>query len=140
MSLLLLRSFESTAPPTPPAVTLPPAVASSFGTNVRAVDRLAFSLFGVPVLYQPSVGPPITVGADGKPLLGIFDEPFVLAKGEPIAGVEASGPQIFMRLEDIPYDLDYDDPTLTIRGVVYAVHGRNPDGLGGVMLKLRVVS
>lgn len=71
---------------------------------------------------------------------GIFDEQYVLAKGDAEAGVEARGPAVFFRLADLPDDPEDDDPTLTIRGVDYRVVERRPDGMGGVVLALRKVT
>lgn len=105
----------------------------SFSDLVAQSDRAAQSLLGGDVVtYAPTGGPVITV-------TGMFDEQFVLAKGSPEAGVEASGPAVFLRLEDLPRDPELEDDglTLTIRAVQYRLIERHPDGLGGVLLMLR---
>lgn len=107
--------------------------ATSFAASVAAMDRdVMESLGGEPVLYQPAVGAPVTV-------TGMFDEQYVLAKGDAEAGVEAAGPEVFFRLEDLPVDSVQDKPTLTIRGLNYRVLDHQPDGLGGIVLALRLV-
>lgn len=107
----------------------------SFDELVASVDRVALAVFGepVPVTYAPLVGVPV-------PVDGIFDEQYVLAKGTAEAGVESVGPAVFLRLEDLPTDPETDEPTLTIRGIDYRVVERRPDGLGGIVLALRIKS
>jgi hypothetical protein len=106
----------------------------SFDELVAAADRIAMAVFGEPelVTYAPQVG-------DALEVTGIFDLQYVLAKGSAEAGVEALGPAVFLRLEDLPEDPtdESTEPTLTIRGVVYIVTERRPDGLGGIVLELR---
>jgi hypothetical protein len=105
----------------------------SFADLIEAVDRVAMDVFGevVPVVYAPSIGTPANV-------TGIFDENYVLAKGSADSGVEVSGPAAFFRLEDLPDVPEDDDPMLTIRSIEYRVIERRPDGLGGIVLVLRV--
>ncbi len=106
----------------------------SFGDLVARVDRAVHStLGGETITYGPSAGPPVQV-------TGVFDEQYVLAKGTAEAGVEALGPAVFFRLDDLPDDPDDDDPTLTIRDVDYRVIERRPDGMGGIVLALRKVT
>lgn len=103
----------------------------SFSALVAAADRAAqAALGGETVTYAPEVGDPVEV-------TGIFDENYVLAKGSAEAGVEALGPAVFFRLEDLPVDPEDDEPTLTIRSVSYSVVERRPDGMGGIVLALR---
>lgn len=105
----------------------------SFAALIAQVDRAAQSALGGEfVTYASTVGPPV-------PVIGIFDEEFVLANGDAQAGVEASGPAVFFRLEDLPMDPEDDEPTLTIRGVNYRVIERRADGLGGIVLAVRRV-
>lgn len=108
---------------------------STFDDLVRQADRAAQALLGGElVTYTPStVGSPVQV-------TGIFDEVYALAVGDAQAGVETLGPAIFFRLEDLPTDLEEDDPILTIRGVDYRVIEPKPDGLGGVRISLRKVT
>lgn len=111
----------------------------SFADLISAADRVALSVFGepTPVTYAPEVGDPVSTTPSGAPLIGIFDEQYVLAKGTAEAGVEALGPAVFFRLEDLPVDPEEDEPTITIRGVGYTVTEHRPDGMGGIVLALR---
>ena len=104
----------------------------AFADLVAQVDRAAqAALGGEVVTYKPLVGPAV-------PVTGIFDEQFVLAKGDANAGVEAQGPAVFFRIEDLPVDPENDDPTLTIRGQAYRVIERMRDGIGGIILAVRL--
>jgi hypothetical protein len=106
----------------------------SFADLIAAADRVVHSkLGGEVVTYAPEVG-------DAVPVTGIFDEQYVLAKGTAEAGVETLGPAVFFRLEDLPVDPEDDEPTLTIRGDAYRVIERRPDGMGGIVLALRLVA
>lgn len=106
----------------------------SFDTLVAQVDRAAQSLLGGElVTYAPAVGVPVSV-------TGIFDANYVLAKGSAHAGVEALGPAVFFRLEDLPVDPENDEPILTIRSVAYRVLERRPDDMGGIVLALRKIT
>ena len=99
-----------------------------------AADRAGqVSLGGEPIVYQPETGAAV-------PITGIFDEVYILAKGDAEAGVETLGPEVFLRLEDLPVDPEDDKPMLTLRGVTYRVTERRPDGIGGSVLALRAVS
>lgn len=101
-----------------------------FSELLAQTDRAMFAAFGEPVTYAPQSGSPVQV-------TGIFDERFVLAKGDAQAGVEATAPAVFFRFEDLPVDPEDDEPRLTIRGIVYRVTERMPDGMGGIVLALR---
>jgi hypothetical protein len=107
----------------------------TFAELVESTDRAAQAhLGGESVTYQPAVGPAV-------PITGIFDLAYALAKGSPEAGVETLGPAVFLRLEDLPADPEEDEPALTIRGVVYRVVERLPDGgMGGIVLALREIT
>lgn len=111
----------------------PPQV-SAFAALVEQVDRTAFDLLGgASVIYRPAIGAAV-------PVTGMFDEQYVLAKGDAHAGVEATlGPAFFARLADLPVDPEQDEPTLTIGQRDYHVIERKPDGLGGILLVLRQV-
>ncbi len=105
-----------------------------FESLVLAADRAAQkSLGGVPVTYDPQAGAPVVV-------TGIFDEQYVLSKGGAEAGVETTGPAVFLRLADLPTDPEDDEPTITIAAVNYRVIERRPDGLGGIVLGLRRIT
>lgn len=102
-----------------------------FADLVAAADRaVQDKLGGEPVFYQPEAGAAAVA-------VGVFDEVYILAKGDPEAGVETVGPAVFFRLEDLPTNPEDDEPILTIRTVTYRVIERRPDGLGGVLLVLR---
>lgn len=107
---------------------------SPFGDLMAMVDRaVQVNLGGASIVYRPSGGSPV-------PVIGVFDAQFVLAKGDAEAGVETLGPAVFLRLEDLPTDPEDDEPTLMINGVNYRVIERRPDGIGGVVLALRLVT
>jgi hypothetical protein len=107
----------------------------AFSDLVTAADRVVHSkLGGETITYDPAgASPAVSV-------TGIFDEQFVLAKGDGEAGVETLGPAVFFRLEDLPVDPEDDDPTLTIRGDAYRVTQRRPDGMGGIVLAVRLIA
>ena len=101
----------------------------SFADFVAAADRAAqVHLGGVPVVYQPEDGDPVTVQ-------GLFDEQYLLLGGGE-AGVEQAGPAVFLLLEDLATDPEAEDATLTINGRDYHVRERQPDGVGGIRLLL----
>lgn len=107
---------------------------TAFDELVAQADRAVFAALGGEVVtYAPAVGSPV-------PVTGMFDEQFVLAKGDAKAGVEALGPAVFLRLEDLPVDPEFDDPTLTIRGNAYRVIGRRSGGIGGIVLVVRLIT
>ncbi len=136
MSLILHYAFAAAPPEAPsPPLSPPPAVfAGPFAALIALVDRLALDrLGGEPVIYAPESGAPV-------PITGIFDRLYVLAKGTAEAGVETLGPAVFLRLEDLPVDPEDDEPTLTIGGLDYRVVERRPDGIGGIVLALRLVT
>lgn len=84
------------------------------------------------VTYAPSVGAPVTI-------TGMFQDPHALAQGDQSPGVETLCTSVFLRLEDLPTDPLTDNPTITVAGVSYHVDGRDPDGMGGILLSLRKV-
>lgn len=121
--------------PTPASPLSPPVVfMTAFSDLVLLADRkVQGNLGGEPVIYTPQVGAPVTV-------TGVYDEVYVLAKGDPLAGVETLGPAVFLRLEDLPVDPEFDEPILTIHSLDYRVIERRPDGIGGIVLALRLVT
>ena len=81
----------------------------------------------------------VPLGGAAVPVVGIFNETSYIAdRGE--AGLEQTGPNVMLRLEDLPTHPDEDDPTLTINGVEYQVRHREYDGMGVVTLYLHEVS
>ncbi len=104
-----------------------------FADLVAAADRAAQEMLGgQPVTYLPDAGPSVVV-------TGLFDEQYVLAEGTAEAGVATSGPAVFLLLDDLPVDpAEDDDATVTIGAVPYRVIGVRPDGIGGVVLALRL--
>lgn len=117
--------------PPPPA---PPPPDSAFAARVEAMDRsVQLLLGGEAVIYQPATGGPVEV-------TGVFDERYelVTGDGDGQAGVSTIVPAIWFRLSDLPSDPEFDDPLINIRGIVYRVFERKPDGLGGIILALRV--
>lgn len=110
----------------------------AFDDLVALADRAVQStLGGETVTYRPSADVVITVVP--FEVVGVFDANYVLAKGTAEAGVEATGPAVFFRLEDLPEYLEDDEPTLTIRDVDYRVLERRPDTMGGIVLVLRSI-
>jgi hypothetical protein len=105
-----------------------------FADNVARIDRHAQALLGerTPVVYTPLAGAPV-------PVIGIFDDAYVLTQGDAESGVEARVPSIFLVLADLPTDPMIDEPTLTIAGVVYRVQERQPARFGSIRLMLRKV-
>lgn len=132
---LLIDSFAEPEPAPPPTVFIPPPIfVSPFEKMVERLDRAAMKVLGgEPMIYTPAVGTPVII-------TGIYDSRFALAKGSAHAGVETQGPAVFVRFSDLPTDPEIDDPILTIRGDRYRVIERIPDGIGGIVLALRVVT
>lgn len=103
----------------------------SFVDLVADMDRdVQRELGGVPVTYTTALGATAQV-------TGIFDAQFVLAKGDAHAGVEATGPAVFLRIEDLPGDPRSDKASVSINGIAYHVMERLPDDMGGIVLALR---
>lgn len=110
---------------------------------VANADRAAQKLLGGElVTYTPQAGGP-------EEVTGIFDAQYVLVKGTAEAGVEARGPAVFLRLEDLPTDPEQDEPTITIHAAAnrpaelvgaYRVRERMPDDMGGIVLGLRKIT
>ena len=110
-----------------------------FDELIEATDRAVQDNLGsVAVIYAPLVGPPVSVTPTGAPLVGMFDENYVVARSS-LNGVETLAPAITMRIEDLPTVPKKDKPTLTILGKVYKVRTRETDGTigGNVRLVLR---
>lgn len=82
------------------------------------------------ILYKPANGPEVLVKV-------ISAAPYVRLQGDEPAGVEASLPSVFVKLDALPVDPELDDPTVTIDGVAYRVTERKPAGLGAIRLMLR---
>ncbi len=76
----------------------------TFAELVEAADRAAQAkLGGEAMTYSPANAAPF-------PVTGIFDARYVLAKGDANAGVEAVGPAVFLRLDDLlPSDPEAED-------------------------------
>ncbi len=116
----------------------------AFADLIAGADRVVQALLdGESIVYQPSLGPPVTV-------TGVFDENYVLdrdERGDPVA--QSVRPAVFVRLSDLPEDdppnpLDFNNPAaaptpvplVTIRDVDYRVVWRRTDSMGGVVLVL----
>jgi hypothetical protein len=138
VSLLLALSFETAESATAPVPVVVTSV-SPFAALLADVDDIVRAAFGE---LDPDGAPTIVYtpeGGVGVPVSGVFDELYVLAKGDAEAGVETLGPAVFLRRDELPTDPEDDEPTLTIRGADYRVIERRPDGLGGIVLALRLV-
>jgi hypothetical protein len=127
VSLLLLDV------PQPPVLPVVPFV-SGFAARVAAMDRRVLTVLGgTPVVYQPAVGVAV-------PVSGVFDQLYVLAQGTAPAGVGTIGPAVWLLLADLPIDPELDEPTITIDSLAYRVTARERDGMGGIVLGLRLVT
>lgn len=112
-----------------------------FADLVARVDRSVQDRLGKePVTYTPAFGTPVTTTPSGAPLMGIFDDPDLLATGNTVAGtgVESVEPTVALILADLPTDPLVDDPLLTIRGKVYKVSQRRTAGFGSIVLALQL--
>lgn len=99
---------------------------------VANLDGVCLEHLGIPVLYDPASGSPVTITA-------IFDEAYVRVEaGE--AGVSSCQPMIFCRVSDIPADIKTDDPNITVNGVLYRGVEFQPDGQGGIRIFMHKVA
>jgi hypothetical protein len=110
----------------------------SFRDLVARARRAAIAAFGegeeTPIVFTPPAGPAVSVD-------GIFSEVYVLAQGNSEGSVETIGPAVFLELADLPTDPEDDEDDairLTIRGEIYRVTERRPDGMGGIVLAVRL--
>ena len=91
--------------------------------------------FGVPVVFVLCGGTGATInrGADGQPLLGIFDEKYVDAKLGGYDMATGGAPMLRCMAVDIPGLFKHDKAT--IDGIVYYLdHDPLPDGHGYTFL------
>lgn len=102
----------------------------SFADLLEAADDAARETLGEDVTYTPGVGGAETVR-------GIFDAAYTkMDAGH--AGVSATVPAVFLRIEDLPSDPNDDtDCRITAGGTVYKVREAEPDGQGGVVCFLQ---
>lgn len=101
----------------------------SFDALISTMDAAVLShLGGVPVVYAPATGSPVTVQ-------GIFDENYTLLEAGQ-NGVENLGPAVSLRIADLPGNPANDTPTLTIKGRQYRVRERQPDSIGQMITLL----
>lgn len=100
----------------------------AFADLLLIADRANLAVNGQPVAYAPAIGAPVTVN-------GIFENAYQrIELGNP--GVTSTGPMVFVRLSDLPTDLEQDTPILTINGQRYTVKEVQRDGQGGAKLML----
>lgn len=112
----------------------PPNWSTTFAAAVMEIDkRTRDRLGGIAIIYRPAA-------SEEFPVVGIFDENYILVTGDPPAGVETIGPAIFLRLDELPVDPENDEPILVIGGAEYDVIECKPDGIGGIVLRLRKVT
>lgn len=105
----------------------------SFVDLLESADAQVHSHLGDSCVYSPSSGPDVTIPC-------VFDAAYVLA--EPRSpGVSSNAPAVFVRAELLPGGWEADlHATLTRAGVTYTIVEVKPDGQGGVLLLLHVVS
>lgn len=92
--------------------------------------------FGEVVRYEPGdprFGSPFDV-------TGVYNPRHSLSSGSAAAGVETFGPAVFLAISSLPCDPELDDPTVVVRGKRHRVTERMPDGVGGVVLGLRLLT
>lgn len=105
----------------------------SFTDLLAKTDQTVRQKLGGTVTYTPGVG--VAVEIDG-----VFDAAFQLATPEYEPGVATKGPAVFLTLADLPSDPSADRAArVTVDGTAYKVHVAEPDGQGGVLLKLHKV-
>ncbi len=94
-----------------------------FPAHLAAADRaVQGNLGGVPIIYQPADGPPVTV-------TGMFDEiAFQADQGN--SGIEQTTPSVWLLLADLPGNPADDEATVTIAGVEYVTRERRVDPNG----------
>lgn len=103
-----------------------------FLESLAQTDIVVREILGGFAVYAPGSGSPVTVAC-------VFSVPHVQVDTLG-TGVSSSGPTVFLRLEDLPSDPSIDDSaTVTVDGTTYKSWDVNPDGLGGVFLKLHKV-
>lgn len=109
----------------------------SFSDVLAAADRSIIGDANLTdsVRYAPSIGEAVEVQ-------GIFDRQYVNVDAGGEAGVSSSGPAVWLLLDDLPTSpnpID-DEPSITVDEVEYEVKEARPDGKGGVLFLLRVVT
>ena len=108
----------------------------SFAARLQETDARVQMHLGGPVTYQPAAGPAAEVR-------GVFDALYQrVTLGEP--GVSSSGPAVWFVLADLPDDVLEMESTLdgirvTADGKTYRPVEVEPDGKGGVLLRLHEV-
>lgn len=102
----------------------------SFVDLLQTADVAVRGHLGGTVTYTPSVGAPVDVA-------GVFDAAHVEVDPGQISMASSVGPAVFVRLADLPSDVDSDTGArITNAGVAYTIHTVKPDGLGGAHLLL----
>lgn len=107
-----------------------------FSALLGVTDQAVRAALGQQVVYTPSVGSPVSIP-------GIFDASYIrIDDGTP--GVSSSSPAVFVAFSDLPAGFDTDlGAQVTITGTpasdgVYKINEPQPDGIGGVVLILRL--
>jgi len=108
----------------------------SFAASLERMDVQVQEHLGGLITYQPAAGPAVEVR-------GIFDQLYQrVTLGEP--GVSSSGPAVWFVLADLPDDVlemesTLDSVRVTVGGKTYRPVEVEPDGKGGVLLRLHEV-
>jgi hypothetical protein len=96
--------------------------------QIATANRSCVKALGGTVRYTPAAGA-------FKDVQGIFDAQYLrVPAGQ--AGVQSSGPAVFLLMVDLPTDPENDEPTITVNGIAYQVTEVRKDGQGGVVLLL----
>lgn len=109
----------------------------SFAAHLERMDGQVRNLLADSTIYQPAAGPAVEVR-------GVFDALYLKVElGQP--GMSSQGPAVFYLLADLPDSLSaieatMDDVRVTAAGVEYRPVEVQPDGKGGVLLRLHEVS
>lgn len=108
----------------------------SFADLMAAGDRLVRQKLGGSITYTPGVGVAVVVD-------GIFTAPHVVAADvDHGGGISTVSPTAFFTRADLPSDPETDTAArVTVSGVVYRwdTNASEPDGMGGILLKLHKV-
>lgn len=98
--------------------------------------------FGVPVTYIPGwAGTPVTLGTDGAPLTGIYDDKHLELSFKDGDEVSTRHPVLSIRQSMLPGGLPpAQGEVFVVNGTNYVVTNISPDGFGDLKLNLRLAT